>query len=109
MTGSEPVAGCNDPVAVFLFNRPAHVRAVLDAVRLARPSTVFVVADGPRDQADERDCHEAREVVLRTIDWPCRLVTNFRTENLGTARSVSSGLDWVFEQTDRAIILEDDC
>ena len=29
--------------------------------------------------------------------------------NLGGGRRVASGLDWVFENTDEAIILEDDC
>jgi hypothetical protein len=34
---------------------------------------------------------------------------NASKENLGCHRRIKSGLDWVFEQTDRAIILEDDC
>jgi hypothetical protein len=37
------------------------------------------------------------------------LLTNFADENLGCKRRVSSGLDWVFEQVEEAIILEDDC
>jgi hypothetical protein len=37
------------------------------------------------------------------------LLTNFADDNLGCKRRVSSGLDWVFEQVEEAIILEDDC
>jgi hypothetical protein len=33
----------------------------------------------------------------------------FAETNIGLRRNISEGLDWVFEQTERAIILEDDC
>jgi hypothetical protein len=34
---------------------------------------------------------------------------NFADSNLGLKRRVSSGLHWVFDQVERAIVLEDDC
>jgi hypothetical protein len=43
------------------------------------------------------------------VDWECDVLTNYSDVNLGCRRRVASGLDWVFEQVDRAIILEDDC
>jgi hypothetical protein len=49
-----------------------------------------------------------REIVEK-IDWPCDVHRNYAEENLGLKRRVSSGLDWVFSQVDRAIVLEDDC
>jgi hypothetical protein len=47
--------------------------------------------------------------VIDQIDWPCRVETSFAEANLGCMRRVSSGLDWVFDQVEEAIILEDDC
>jgi hypothetical protein len=37
------------------------------------------------------------------------VLRNYADTNLGCRRRVSSGLDWVFETVDEAIILEDDC
>jgi hypothetical protein len=43
------------------------------------------------------------------VDWPCAVHRNYAETNLGLKRRVSSGLDSVFEQVERAIVLEDDC
>jgi hypothetical protein len=97
------------PVAVFVFNRPAETSRVLDAIQRSRPSTLFVVADGPRpDRPADRDAVSAVRALFTRIEWPCEITTNFSEVNLGCRRRVSSGLDWVFEHVDEAIILEDD-
>ncbi len=51
----------------------------------------------------------AARSVVDHIDWPCEVVKKYADANLGCGHGPSSGIDWVFEQTDRAIILEDDC
>jgi hypothetical protein len=98
------------PVALLFFNRPDPLAKVFAQVRLARPETLLLVADGPRPgRAGEADaCARARAVAL-AVDWPCKVLTNFSEVNLGCRRRVSSGLDWVFSQVEEAIILEDDC
>ena len=98
------------PVALLIFNRPATTARVFERVRRAKPPALLVVADGPRlDRPDEaRLCREAREVV-EAVDWPCEVSTNYSDVNLGCGRRVSSGLDWVFDSVERAIVLEDDC
>jgi hypothetical protein len=50
-----------------------------------------------------------RRIIDEGVDWPCEVLRNYSDTNLGCGRRVSSGLNWVFEQVDRAIILEDDC
>jgi hypothetical protein len=98
------------PVVLIVFNRPEHARAVFDRIAAIRPTQLFVIADGPRlDRPDDtRQCRETRAVLDR-VDWPCDLRTNLSDSNLGCARRISSGLGWVFDHVDRAIILEDDC
>ena len=44
-----------------------------------------------------------------TIDWPVKVERRFAERNLGLEANVELGLDWVFSQVDRAIVLEDDC
>jgi len=99
---------CNTPVALFVFNRPALAARVFEAIRRAQPPKLYLVADGPRGTADEPRC-DASRALAQQVDWPCEVLTNFSETNLGAGLRVASGLDWVFEQSERAIILEDDC
>jgi len=98
------------PVALFVFNRPATTRAVLEAVASARPKSLLVVADGPRsERSNDQDlCRETRRLI-DDVSWPCDIVTNYSDDNLGCDERIVSGLDWVFSRVDRAIVLEDDC
>lgn len=97
-------------VALLIFNRPETTAQVFAAIRAARPTTLLVVADGPRpERAGEAERCAAARAVVEQVDWPCEVLRNYADVNLGCRRRVSSGLDWVFETVDEAIILEDDC
>ena len=98
------------PVAFIIFNRPETTARVFEAIRQARPTMLLVVADGPRPKrpGDVEQCAAARAVIDR-VDWECQVLTNYAEGNLGCGRRISSGLTWVFEQVEEAIILEDDC
>lgn len=98
------------PVALLVFNRPELTARVFDAIRRARPTRLLIVADGPRTGRDGEAERVARvrEIVSR-VDWPCVVEHNASDVNLGCRVRVSSGLDWVFDRVERAIILEDDC
>ncbi len=100
----------NVPVVLFLFRRPDTTSQVFEVVREVRPRQLFLVADGPRTgRPEEKErCRKARAVV-DGIDWKCSVSRNYSEENLGIRKRFVSGLDWVFEHVDRAIILEDDC
>lgn len=98
------------PVALIIFNRPERTAEVFATIRAARPARLFIIADGPRRavKTDMAKCAAVRAVVEK-VDWPCQVFRRFVDENIGLRRNVSEGLDWVFQQTERAIILEDDC
>jgi hypothetical protein len=98
------------PVAFLIFNRPDTTQQVFNTIRQAKPQQLLVVADGPRvDFSDEAEkCTETRSIVEQ-IDWDCKVYRNYSDINLGCKQRVASGLDWVFEQVEEAIILEDDC
>ncbi len=98
------------PIAFFIFNRPKQTAKVFEAIRQAKPQHLLIVADGARKEVSEdvHKCRQAREVVSK-IDWPCEVVTNFSDVNMGCKYRVSSGIDWVFAQVEKAIIIEDDC
>jgi hypothetical protein len=96
------------PVAFVLFRRPERTRRVFDEIRKARPKRLFLIADGPRGPDESADCEAARAVAER-VDWPCDVTRDFAAENIGLKHRLPSGLDGVFAEVDRAIVLEDDC
>jgi hypothetical protein len=96
------------PVAFFLFNRPEHTLRVFARIREARPERLFLIADGPRHEAERALCDKARAVVA-DVDWPCEVQRDFSPVNLGLRQRLESGNAWVFRQVHEAILLEDDC
>lgn len=98
----------NTPVALIIFNRPDLTKTVFQKIREAKPKTLLVIADGPRNPEESVKCEQARAVVEQ-VDWDCHLIKNYSEVNLGCKRRVSSGLNWVFSEVEEAIILEDDC
>lgn len=97
-------------VAFLIFNRPDTTERVFETIRQVNPNKLLVIADGPRPgyPEDIEKCEKAR-IIIEQVDWDCQVLTNFSDINLGCAKRVSSGLDWVFSQVEEAIILEDDC
>jgi len=101
----------NTPVLFLIFNRPDLTRRVFEKIRNAKPSQLFIAADGPRSDKPGENllCDETRKLVLENIDWPCKINTLFREKNLGCKVAVSSAITWFFEHVEQGIILEDDC
>jgi len=98
------------PVAFLIFNRPDTTEKVFEAIRFAKPPKLLVVADGSRAnrEGEAEKCAAARAIIDR-VDWDCEVLRNYSDINLGCKRRIASGLDWVFETVQEAIILEDDC
>jgi len=98
------------PVVFIIFNRPDATRKSFESIRRARPKQLFVIADGPRlHKPDDKSlCAETRAIVDK-IDWDCELLRNYAEENMGCKERIISGLTWVFDQAEQAIIVEDDC
>ena len=98
------------PVAFIIFNRPDTTKVVFAEIAKARPPKLLVIADGPRaDHPDDAEKCAAVRAIVDGVDWDCEVLKNYSDVNLGCKRRVSSGLDWVFDTVDEAIILEDDC
>ena len=107
MTGSTVAT----PVVLFVFRRPSVTLRNLDVLREVRPERLFVVADGPRPgrTEDAEQVAAVRALVDDAVDWDCKVETRYAERNLGLEASIELGLDWVFTQANRAIVLEDDC
>ncbi len=112
MTASKPnqPVQAASPVLFLIFNRPQVTDRVFQAIRRARPPRLYIAADGPRKNRpdDAALCARTRGTV-ETIDWPCRVETLFRQENMGCRDAITSAIDWFFANEEEGIILEDDC
>ena len=98
------------PAVLFaIFNRPSTTEIVFEEIRKAKPSKLFVAADGPRANVpgDREKCDAARTIISK-VDWDCEVKTLYRDKNLGCGRAISEGITWFFEHVDEGIILEDD-
>jgi hypothetical protein len=105
-----PGSPLSTPVALFIFNRPETTERVFEAIRNAQPQRLLIVADGPRAaRAGEAERCEATRAIVARVDWRCEVTTHYSDLNLGCKRRIATGLQWVFEQAEEAIILEDDC
>ena len=98
------------PILFLVFNRPICTEKVFKAIAAARPSKLYVAADGARsDRIGENDlCAQVRSIATM-VDWECQVETRFQNENLGCREAVSGAIDWFFEHEEEGIILEDDC
>lgn len=98
-------------VLVIPFRRPALFERTLRAVGAVRPRRLYVAQDAPRlHVAGETErCRETFALIDQLVDWPCEIFRHQAPHNLGGSIRVSSAISWLFENEERAIILEEDC
>lgn len=98
------------PVLLIVFNRPKCVQEVFSAIRNAKPEKLYIFADGPREnnEADTELCSMTRSIT-ELVDWECDVKRYYSDINLGCGVGPYTGINWVFENEESAIILEDDC
>ncbi len=98
-------------VAMIIFNRPDTTKEVFEAIRQAKPPKLYIISDAPREGREEekKKVAETRGYVESHIDWECEVIKNYAESNMGCKKRVASGISWLFEHEEAAIILEDDC
>ena len=99
---------CNTPVLMIFFNRPDSFAKVFEKVREAKPKTLILAQDGPRNDQDEIGIEKCREIA-ENIDWDCNVIRDYSTVNLGCGVRPKSAIDLALKEFERVIILEDDC
>ncbi|HEV2835611.1 MAG TPA: hypothetical protein VGW58_09860 [Pyrinomonadaceae bacterium] len=104
------MASQKTPIALFLYNRPAHARLVLESLSQCRrldECLLRIYCDGPRRPDDAESVAAVREVAQ---EWAERLnaeVVDHET-NFGLSRSVVEGVSELCDSHGRVIVVEDD-
>lgn len=98
------------PIALFVFNRPEHTAATLQALgqnEHAAASCLHVFCDGPRTEADQAGVDQVRRLAKQATGFRQVHVVE-RESNLGLARSIITGVSDVLGDAERVIVVEDD-
>ncbi|MHC5728367.1 MAG: glycosyltransferase family 2 protein, partial [Nostoc sp.] len=57
------------PVTFIIFKRPEITEKVFEAIRQAKPTKLFVIADGPRnDREGEAEKCQATRAIIERVD-----------------------------------------
>ncbi|WP_394962518.1 hypothetical protein [Candidatus Allofournierella excrementigallinarum] len=96
------------PVVIYLWIRPQLQRETFAPVCEARPSTLFLISDGGRNEAEWEKIYESRRIVESMIDWDCKVYKLYEEKNNGMYAMMRKTNAFVFAVVDRAIVFEDD-
>lgn len=99
---------CNTPVLLIFFNRPDTFKKVFEEVRKAKPKTLILAQDGPRNEKDIESINKCREIA-ESVDWECEVIRDYSDVNLGCGVRPQSAITNALEKYESVIILEDDC
>lgn len=98
----------NIPVVLFFFKRKDTMIKILDRVSMAKPSKIYLISDGARNEIERNQVLECRNTVENHINWDCEVIKNYADVNKGVYDRIGLGAKWVFEKEEKAIFLEDD-
>ncbi|MDH5905136.1 glycosyltransferase [Vibrio splendidus] len=96
------------PIAVFIFKRSETLARIFEKIREYGPKTIYLIADGPRNEEEKKLVEKTRAIAEKLIDWDCKVVKNYSDFNRGVYQNIGGGAKWVFEREEMAIFLEDD-
>jgi hypothetical protein len=102
----------NPAVLIIAYRRTVEIERILQECQENNIKKIYVALDGPKagDIDGEKDNKAIRELVTNyQKNYSGVITTLFRDQNVGCAAACLSACDWVFENEEYAIVLEDDC
>lgn len=98
------------PVLFITFVRPDYARQTWDGIKAAKPKTLYFYSNkGRTDKEGEVVRNEEIRAYIKEVDWECDLHTWFRDECVNVYDSLRGAIDWLFENEEQGIVLEEDC
>lgn len=96
------------PVRVNVWIRPECQRRQFEVIKEARPSILFLISDGGRNEKEWEAIHQNRKLVDEGIDWECTVYRIYEDKNNGLYTMGKKCQDLIWSKVDRCIFLEDD-
>lgn len=99
----------NIATLLFTYNRSYHTEQVIKALRKNVDSIqkLFVFQDGLKKDGDKYEWKKVNNLI-EEIDW-CEREIIVSEYNKGLANSIVSGINYIFNDYDAVVVLEDDC
>lgn len=97
------------PVLLLVYNRPQHTARVLEDFwkQPEAPYTpLYILSDGAKDKDDAFEVEQVRKTCRRNSGE--KVYLRDRESNVGLARNVVEGVEWVLKKHNRVVVLEDD-
>ena len=96
-------------VLLIFFVRSDTLQKVFDSIKKAKPRTLLLWQDGPRENRPE-DMEKilACRKIVEQIDWECEIHKCYHEKNMGCDPSTFLAQKWAFSIVDKCIIMEDD-
>lgn len=98
------------PIVLFVYNRKQHVEQAIEALKrntICIESELYIYSDGVSNESEEAEVQKVREY--------CRRIEGFRAihiierqGNYGVERNEIEGLNEIFSNYEKCIVLEDD-
>ncbi len=101
----------NVPILITAWNRPEKINKLINSLRELKPEILYFSCDGPKNKTQKElmKIYQTRKIINENIDWKCDIRKNFNDFNLGCKLNMIKSINWIFEDNDKAIIIEDDC
>lgn len=96
------------PVRVNIWIRTECQKRQFEVLRQARPSVMFLISDGGRNDREWDAIRRNRALLDNGIDWNCKVYKLYEEKNNGLYTMSKKGLNLVWSNVDRCIFLEDD-
>lgn len=96
------------PVRINIWIRPECQRKQFEIIKKARPSILFLVSDGGRNEKEWEAIYQNRKLYDEEIDWNCTIYKVYEEKNNGLYTMGVKTRELVWSKVDRCIFLEDD-
>lgn len=97
------------PILYITFARPEYANKSFTAIKKAKPKKLYFYSNKARDnKIDEVSRNNEVRSYVKQIDWDCQLETWFREEYVDVFTSIKGAIDWLFENEEKGIVIEED-
>lgn len=100
----------NVPILYIAFARPEYARQSFDAIKAVKPKKLYFYSNkGRKDNTDEIERNNIVRSLIKEVDWECDLRTWLRDESVDVYTSLLGAINWLFDNEEMGVILEEDC
>lgn len=94
---------------LFVYHRSIHTKKVLEALKenSVLPQKLYIFQDGIKSSTNLSEWEKVNGII-RGVNW-CNTEIQVSDKNKGLAKSIVSGINYVLQECEAVIVLEDDC